>query len=729
MIKANEIEIIESKLGRKPNKVEYAMFDSMWSEHCSYKSSKHWFKLFSGVTSPRVKLGIGEGAGLVDIGDSQLIGLALESHNHPSAIDPFNGAATGVGGIIRDVISQGCKPIALLDSLRFGSIDLPHNQFLFENVVRGISSYGNCVGIPNIGGDVSFDPSYNTNCLVNAMCIGLINENDVVRSKAENIGDMLIVFGSKTGRDGIGGVSFASEELTENSDEDRPAVQIGDPAQEKILIDIIDELITKKLITAMQDLGGGGFTCATSEIVFTGNRGARIFIDKLPLREEGMEPWEIMISESQERMLVAVKPNNVDSVKNLLEKYEIDYGIIGTVIEEDNYIVEDKDGKILAEIPTSFLVEGFPIYNHKFEEPKEYTNRKKIISDKNKFDYYIKNIFNSPNLASKNFVYDQYDKHVQTRTMVEVGSGAGILDIGFKKAIGAVLDTNDYQVSIDPKIGTIMSVLRNIGRLYASGLEPIAIVDCLNFGNPEKPDSYWQFISSIQGLAEVVKALHLPIVGGNVSLYNENKSDKGNLRINPTPTIGILGLTKDKSKIVKDTVLSENSKLLIIGDTIAELDGTEVINYLEKIHDGMISIQNIEAASINGKVVKELILKKLVNSAKYISRGGIFATIAKMLFNTEFGALLYTSKIPIRESNEPNISEIWFDESAGRFILEINPENENKVTELLDRNNIQYSFIGKTIISEHSIYIDDKRLDLGNIEQQWKNAINSKMIM
>jgi phosphoribosylformylglycinamidine synthase II len=728
VLNQQELDLIGKKLGRNPTKTEIAMFSSMWSEHCSYKSSKHWFNLFDEIKNySKVKLGLGEGAGLIDIGNDQLIGLALESHNHPSAIDPFNGAATGVGGIIRDVISQGCKPIALLDSLRFGKLDELHTQYLLDGIVRGISSYGNCVGIPNIGGDVVFDESYQFNCLVNVMCIGLVDKTDVIRSRAEDVGDYLIVFGSCTGRDGIGGVSFASETLSEHSINDRPAVQIGDPATEKTLIDIIHELITNKLIKGMQDLGGGGLTCATSEIVFAGRKGAKINISKLPLREEGMDPWEIMVSESQERMLIVVQKDKLSKVEAILKKFEIHYGIIGEVLPNDQYIVTNDSGETLAEIPVSFLVDGFIRYNNPSKESREFKDFTKKNCGINKFNKYTQFIFNSPSLGAKDFIFDQYDKHIQTRTIMECGDNAGILDIGFDKAIGAVLDTNDYQVRLNPKIGTINAVLRCMGKLYASGLEPIALVDCLNFGNPEKKDSYWQFIESIKGLAEITTKLKVPIVGGNVSFYNETETEEGNTKINPTPTIGVLGLTKNKNIIISKSIQKKGSLLFIVGSTSKEIDGSEAIRFCEDIVDGQLKNPDISQIQKNNLILASLIKREIILSASYISRGGLFATLAKALFDTPYGAKISSSDIPVLYNSKISLTELFFSENAGRYLLEVSPENKELMINLLDKKQISYGIIGKITLSKF-LQIDKNNFDLHILEKQWKSAIDKFMV-
>jgi phosphoribosylformylglycinamidine synthase len=725
MLKQNEYDLISETLGRRPNQVEEVMFDAMWSEHCSYKSSKHWFKLFTDVTNSRVKLGIGEGAGLIDIGDGQLIGLALESHNHPSAIDPFNGAATGVGGIIRDIISQGCHPIALLDSLRFGELHEPHTQFLFDQVVRGISSYGNCVGIPNIGGDLVFDKSYHNNALVNVMCIGLVNESDVIRSKATHVGDKLVLFGAKTGKDGIGGVSFASKDLTSSSDYNRPAVQIGDPAIEKILIDIIHELNKKNLVEGMQDLGGGGFTCASSEIVFRGKRGAKIYIDNIPLRVPRMNYWEIMISESQERMLAVIKDKNLKEAFEIFDKHEVSYALVGEVIEEDKYIVINNDGEIISDVPVSFLVDGFPIYTHK-QQKNESIIYSKLVPERNDLDNYF-DIFTSPSLGSKHFIYDQYDKHVQIRTMVESGDNAGILDIGNGKAIGAVLDTNDYQVAIDPFQGTINSVLRCIGNVFASGLEPIAMVDCLNFGNPENPGSYWEFVESIKGMAEVVKTLKIPIVGGNVSLYNETEKENKKLKINPTPTIGLVGLTTDKTKISTSSIKNSGSKIIFLGTPHFNLTGSEAVRIVEGIQKhGSLIKYDIRSVWKIGSTINELNAKDVVLSTKYISRGGLLPSLVKMVAKTKFGLFIDLKNGFGPEINQKHsLTEILFGESEGCYLIETQKLEE--ISAFLHEKSLRFYQIAD-VLAEKTLLIDNKEYNLTNMEKNWKNAIEQYMV-
>ncbi|MHA1167722.1 MAG: phosphoribosylformylglycinamidine synthase subunit PurL [Candidatus Hodarchaeales archaeon] len=728
MLENNELLRIKQAIGREPTRVEIAMFDSMWSEHCSYKSSKQWFRLFAGVKSKRVKLGIGEGAGLVDIGHGQLIGLALESHNHPSAIDPFNGAATGVGGIIRDVISQGCHPIALLDSLRFGNLEDSRNRYLLENVVRGISSYGNCVGVPNIGGDVVFDQSYSTNCLVNVMCIGLVEEDKVIRSRASNPGDKLVIFGSRTGRDGIGGVSFASENLTIESEKDRPAVQIGDPATEKIIIDVINELVSKDLINGMQDLGGGGFTCASSEIVHTAHRGAKLNIDCIPLREEGMDYWEIMISESQERMLIAVDPGKLDAVLEVLTRHELYHGVVGEVLAEDRYLVVNSAGETLADIPASLLVDGFRVHDHPLEKPEELKHLTKIRRGKDSLESYLSRIFDSPSLGDKSFIFNQYDRHVQIRTIVEAGDNAGVLDIGHGKAIGAVLDANDYQVLLDPRKGTINAVLRCYGKLNASGLEPIALVDCLNFGNPEKKDSYWQYVESVHGLGVAVKQLQIPVIGGNVSFYNESEIGGKRYRINPTPVIGMLGMTKDKNKISRGKVNSSSSTIIIIGDTTGDLDGSEAVRFCENITDGLIPDIDIPEVQKQGIAVRNLVEKGLITSAVHVSRGGLFGSIAKMLFGTDYGAKISTDSIPLKYGVDPSITEILFSESPGRYLLTLDPSNTSEISLLLDEQDIKHGVIGTTTANRY-LAIDGKKIDLDTLEKQWKQAIPGKLVV
>lgn len=725
MLNQQEQSLIEERLGRKPSDVEWAMFDAMWSEHCSYKSSKHWFSLFSKTTNERVRLGIGEGAGLVDVGDGQLVGLALESHNHPSAIDPFNGAATGVGGIIRDIISQGCQPIALLDSLRFGRLDNNHTQYLLDNVVRGISSYGNCVGLPNLGGDVAFDHSYQTNCLVNVMCVGLVEEGKVVRSKASNVGDRLILFGSRTGRDGIGGVTFASEDLSDESSAKRPAVQIGDPATEKILIDAIQELINEKLINGMQDLGGGGFTCASSEIVFTGGLGVEVEIDHIPLREQGMDPWEIMISESQERMLVVASPECVSQVCRVLERHELAYGVVGTVIAEDRYVARLRD-IIVADVPVSFMVEGFPVYHHPQESLPSLPAVDLSLQPDHLMVEYAKELFRSPTLGDKRFIYEQYDRHVQTRTMIEAGDNCGVLTIGHGKAIGVVLDTNDYQVLLHPRFGTAASVLRCVGKLWASGFEPIALVDCLNFGNPEKPDSYWQFVESVRGLADVVNTMNLPVVGGNVSLYNESEGKQGRQRINPTPTIGLLGLAQDHSYVGTGQLKRPNTQLLLLGNALFQLDGSELVRWVSRKPIGRLEKPDVDQCIRTGEAVKRMVNEQLTLSARCVSRGGLVGCLAKMVFGSELGLRVELNPITVRK--QLSEVELLFGETTGTYVVEVTTELVSEVKKQLDNAKVPYWDLGKTT-NQPEFFFNNNSFSIKDLEEEWRLAIPKQMVI
>ncbi|MBY9001077.1 MAG: phosphoribosylformylglycinamidine synthase subunit PurL, partial [Candidatus Heimdallarchaeota archaeon] len=554
------IEVLE----REPNKGEIAVFEAMWSEHCSYKSSKRWFHLFN-EKAPYIELGIGEGAGLINLGDDLLVGLGLESHNHPSAISPYDGAATGVGGIIRDILSQGCKPIAVLDSIRFGNLEeSQHSQYLLENVVRGISFYGNCCGIPTVGGEVEFAPQFENNCLVNAMCVGVVNKNKVVRSIASKPGSFLVLYGSRTGRDGIHGVSFASKDLSDKSDRDRPAVQIGDPLMEKILIDVTLDLVEKELLDGLQDLGGGGLSCAVSEMAYKGNTGALIRLEDVHLREEDMEPWEILVSESQERMLAVVEADKLDAVVNILKKHDLTFGVIGEVTGNSHCIAYFKGEKIL-DLPVDLIVDGFPEPERKTEKPDYLKEEKILLPEITDLKQEILKLLSSPNIGSKAWVYQQYDQHVQTQTVIPAGHDAAVLKLDSGKYIALSLDCNSFMVYLDPYNGTANSAAEAMRNLISTGAKPLAFVDCLNFGNPENPDSYWQLVESIKGLGQFSHDFEIPVVGGNVSLYNESFIDGNRERINPTPTIGMIGIIENPDKLIKNSFKREGNFVICIG--------------------------------------------------------------------------------------------------------------------------------------------------------------------
>jgi phosphoribosylformylglycinamidine synthase len=724
MLTIEELGKIRSVLEREPNQGELAVFEAMWSEHCSYKSSQRWFHLFKD-DAPYVELGIGEGAGLINLGDDLLVGLGLESHNHPSAISPYDGAATGVGGIIRDILSQGCRPIAILDSLRFGELDSQHSQHLLENVVRGISFYGNCCGIPTVGGEVEFANSFENNCLVNAMCVGVINKDKIVRSIAPKPGSFLVLYGARTGRDGIHGVSFASKDLSEKSEDERPAVQIGDPLMEKVLIDATLELVDKELLDGLQDLGGGGLSCAVSEMTHKGNTGALIRLEDVPLREKNMEVWEIFVSESQERMLGVVEPQKLKQVTEVLEKYDLNFAVIGEVTDTNHCIAYYKGNKVI-DLPVDLIVEGFP-------EPERTAKQPEYISKELDIDLplttnlkkEILELFSSPNVGNKSWVYQQYDQHVQTQTVFSAGGDAAVLRLDNGKYIALSLDCNSFMVYLDPFNGTANSASEAMRNIVSVGAKPIAFVDCLNFGNPEKPDSYWQFVESLKGLGQFSHDFNLPVVGGNVSFYNESQIDGKDERINPSPTIGMLGIIENPKLLLKNYFQNYDNKILIIGETDGNLGGSEYLRFNHNILKGPISTYNKELEEKSMKAIILLNEASLLESCHDISNGGLIIALTEMTFEKKIGVSVELEGL----SNEKDLTleENLFSETPSRYLVEVKPGNFGEVEKILQDNNIFFTVLGKTqkepLIEVENIF----SFEIDELKEIWERAISNKM--
>ncbi|MHA1415097.1 MAG: phosphoribosylformylglycinamidine synthase subunit PurL [Candidatus Heimdallarchaeaceae archaeon] len=722
MISNEEYSKLIQKLGREPNFAELNVIGAMWSEHISYKSSKRWFSLFK-TTAPYIALGIGEGAGLIDIGDDLLIGLGLESHNHPSAIEPFQGAATGVGGIIRDIISQGCKPIALLDSIRFGNLTSDHSKNLFENVVRGISSYGNCVGIPTVGGEAEFDPVFENNCLVNAMCVGVVKKDKVVRSIASTPGHFFLLYGARTGRDGIHGVSFASKDLDDKSVSDRPAVQIGDPLMEKVLIDATLELVEKGLLSGLQDLGGGGLSCAISEMTEKGNTGALIRLEDVPLREYDMKPWEILISESQERMLAVVSPKNIAAVEEILKKYDLlTYSIIGEVTNNSHYIAFYNGEKII-DLPVDLIINGFPEPEREFSIPDYIQSKEEYtIPNQGNIKDEILKIFESPNVGSKEWIYEQYDQHVQTQTVIQAGADAAVLRLDNGKYIALTLDSNSFAVYCSPYNGTANVAAEAQRNIVAVGAKPYAIVDCLNFGNPEKPDSYWQFVESIKGLGRFSNDFKLPVIGGNVSLYNETVNKEGKReRINPTPTIGIIGVFDSPDDLLANNFVNQESKIIQIGKTGKELGGSEYLRYCFNCVMSDVPTYDEKREKKSIEAITQLNKQKLIESCHDISNGGFIVALGEMMFKNKIGAKINLENIPSDEGVETRHK--LFSETSSRFIIEVSNEKLKQVINLLETIGVDYGVVGHTT-KEPVLEIENLvSIDIEQLHSNWKNAI------
>ncbi len=691
MLTKEETEHATRVLGREPNRTELAMLDVLWSEHCSYKSSKRWFHLFK-TDGERVFLGIGEGAGLVDLGDGVLLGVAMESHNHPSQVDPYNGAATGVGGIIRDVISQGCKAVGLMNCLRFGPPTRPHNAHLLEQVVRGISDYGNSVGIPMVGGEIEFDDSYDYNCLVNVVCIGVATADRIVRSSARTPGHSLVLFGSTTGRDGIAGVSFASETFSDTEEEDRGAVQIGDPLAKKVLIDALEELLDEHLLDGLQDLGGGGLTSAAGEMASRGGTGVNIDLGTVPLREEDMQPWEIIVSESQERMLAVVAPEKVERVLEVLAQNEVPHAVIGRVTD-DGYYTAVMDGEVCARLPVSLLVDGFP-------EPKRVEQALPVESTslawvRGPDDYAatVKQLLGSLNICDRSWVYSQYDQHVQANTVVDIGENAGVLEFPRGKLVAFTSDCNSFWCLLDPKSGAANSACEALRNLVSMGAEPILIADCLNFGNPEHPESYAQFVEAVRGLGQFSHDFDIPVVGGNVSLYNESVVEGRTFRINPTPQIMMAGLFPAESRPVRRTLCTPWANLFLVGRTHRELNGSEFQRLTLGHVTGLPPRYQPDDEKRTMRAMLEAHAAGLIRSCNNVGRGGLAVALMKMVLSGEYGFKVKLEDIP---GTATSPTEILFSETPSRYIAEVTESNQPQFFEIMRRHKVPVAELGLT---------------------------------
>ena len=694
-----EVRLIREKLGREPNLVEWGMFDVMWSEHISYKSSKPLIKLLP-TKADYVIVGPGQDAGVIDIGDGYAIVLKIESHNHPSAIDPYNGAATGVGGIIRDILAMGGKPIALLDSLRFGPPTDPHCVWLLKNVVRGIADYGNCIGVPTVAGEVEFDESFRVNCLVNVGCVGLARKDHIIPSRFIDEGDLIIVVGGSTGRDGIRGASFASKTLGPESESDRPAVQVGDPFTEKLLIDAMVEAIEKGYIKAAKDLGGGGLTCAVTEMAADGDKGVEIEISNLHLREEGMTPYEIMLSESQERMLISIHPKNLENVKRIFEKYDLPYAILGKVTNTGRVIVKFY-GEVVADLPAK-LVAKAPVIERKARKPEYIDELRKIEKPEQPDDLSdtILRLLSSPNIASKAWVYTQYDHEVGVRTVVKPGQGdAAVLRIHeIEKAVGITIDGNSKHTYLDPYNGAAGSLAEACRNLVAVGAKPLAFVDEANFGNPEKPEIFWQFSQAFHGLSMMAKGLNIPCVGGKVSFYNEDETTGTSVK--PTMVIAAVGIIETYNWIRTMDLKEPGNLIGIVGVTKGDMGGSEYYYWIHKIVGGEPPKADpyLEKSSMN--FVLEGIKRGYIVSAHDISHGGFATAICEMAVKGNKGVIIDLEKIPHEKGLR--LDEILFSESYARFLVEIRRDSVKDLIKLAREKSAIFGLIGR-VTSEKNV--------------------------
>ncbi len=700
----SEIEYIEGILNRKMNSLEEGMLDVMFSEHCSYKSSRPILRTFP-TEGKNIILGPGDDAGLVSVTDKYALAVGMESHNHPSAIEPYGGAGTGIGGILRDIISMGAMPIALLDSLRFGPLDDEKSRYLFEHVVKGISDYGNRVGVPTVAGEVEFDESFRTNPLVNVMCVGLVEKDKIVRGIAPNVGDVFLLMGGTTGRDGIHGVTFASEELTSDSEtEDRPAVQVADPFTKKRVLEASLEILDTIDVSGVKDLGGGGLTCCVSELVDSSENGASVDLRAIPLREEGMTPYEIMLSESQERMIFVINPKDVEKAREICDKHEIVSTVIGEVTEGNNMVIID-DGEELANLPTVLLADP-PSLNRPLEEVPE--NNEKIEIEHVDLEESLLKVLSSPNIASKEWVFKQYDHEVQVRTVVKPGDDAAVLRIDDETAIALTTDSNTIHTKLSPYHGGAGSVAEAIRNVISMGATPYAVVDCLNFGNPEKPDVLWQFKTCIEGMSDVAEAFEAPVISGNVSFYNETEG----VKINPTPAVGVIGVEKIKNIRTMD-FKEENDKILLIGETYDELGGSEYLRTVYGIEDGMAPRIRIDQETANGKTVLDIIdsdKDKNITAVHDVSNGGILVALSEMALKSGLGCEIDISAI--LTDDDLDVCELLYSETHGRYIVTV---KEDAVDDILEAIDVPVAVIGEvkgnSLKLSENIDIPVKKLD------------------
>lgn len=712
------------RLGRKPTFTELGIFSVMWSEHCSYKNSIALLKTLP-RSGGRLLVGAGEeNAGLVDIGEGLAIAFKIESHNHPSAVEPYQGAATGVGGILRDIFTMGARPIAALNSLRFGNLDDARTRYLFEGVVKGIGDYGNCFGVPTVAGEVYFDESYKTNPLVNAMAIGLVDTKRVASAVAKGNGNPVFIVGSSTGRDGIHGATFASEEISEKSEAKRPSVQVGDPFTEKLLLEATLEIIKNDLIVGIQDMGAAGISCSTSEMSAKGNSGMKINLDKVPLREHDMSAYEIMLSESQERMLVVVKKGKEEEVKKIFDKWDLHCEIIGEVTDDEKLLIYHQ-GELKADIPPVELVLGgnAPVYYRETKEP-EYL-KETLSFDKNKLpepdcisDIFEK-IFSSPNIASKRWVYEQYDSLVRTNTIVGPGSDAAVIYIKeTNKAIAAKTDCNGRYVYLNPKEGTKIAVAESARNVVCTGAIPLAITNCLNFGNPYKPENYWQFKKAIEGMGEACKYFNTPVTGGNVSFYNESPE----AAVYPTPTIGMVGLIENLENVTNANFKNENDLIYVLGEDYEEIGGSEYLKVIHNLVKGDCPKIDLQAEKDLHHLVLNLIEQKLINSAHDISEGGILCALAECCIIDDENPIGAKVHIPIKTREDFS----FFSESQSRIIVSVSHENKSKFEELASKSFTPFYFLGVT--GGNSLNINEQyQFSLNHLVELYYNSIPRRM--
>ncbi|MCK4846166.1 MAG: phosphoribosylformylglycinamidine synthase subunit PurL [Deltaproteobacteria bacterium] len=715
--------IVDGLGGREPNITELGVFSVMWSEHCSYKSSRiHLKKLPS--EGDCVIEGPGENAGVIDIGDGLAVAFKMESHNHPSFIEPFQGAATGVGGILRDVFTMGARPVALLNSLRFGAPENAKTAYLLEGAVAGIAGYGNCMGIPTVGGEVAFHESYNGNCLVNAMTVGVLKADKIFKGNASGIGNPVMYVGSRTGRDGIHGATMASDVFGEGGEERRPTVQVGDPFTEKLLLEACLEVFKTDHVVGVQDMGAAGLTSSSIEMASRAGTGIDIDVKDVPRREEGMTPYEILLSESQERMLFVLKIGSEAAVREIFKKWDLEAVVIGEVTGTGRVIIREGE-EVVADMPVDTLTDAAPVYNRPIKRPdsQDELNRLDMDSISLPTDYNetLLSLLASLNIASKEWVYEQYDHMVRTDTLVMPGSDAAVVRIkGTTKALAMSVDCNSRYCYLDPFTGAAIAVAEAARNVSVSGAKPLAITDCLNFGNPERPEVMWQFEQAILGIREASLKLGVPVISGNVSLYNETSGTA----IYPTPTIGAVGLIEDSLKVTTQYFKDAGDVIVLLGENLEELGGSEYLKVTRGLDKGMCPVLDLDKELALQEACREAILSGIIKSAHDISIGGLAVAIAKSALNPK-GAI--GAEVNVADSNTKEgirNDALLFGETQSRVILTLKESDLEALSVIAKANGVPFKAIGHVGGDRLKIngLID---IPLGEVSLKWKSMIKN----
>ena len=713
-----EYKRIVRLIGREPNITELGIFSLMWSEHCSYKSSKIHLKRLP-VKGRNVIQGPGENAGIIDIGDGLAAVFKIESHNHPSFIEPYQGAATGIGGILRDIFTMGARPIALLDSLHFGPLSNSKNKSVMEGVVSGISGYGNSIGVPTVGGEIYFNDCYSLNPLVNVCCLGIVEKDKIFYARAEGEGNPVLYVGAKTGRDGIHGATMASAEFDQDLERKRPNVQVGDPFKEKLLLEACLEIMAEKMIVGIQDMGAAGLTCSTTEMAAKSKSGIEIDLDLVPQREEGMTPYEIMLSESQERMLLVANKEKVKKVQEIFAKWDLDAVTIGHVTEGRRIRVKS-GGKIVIDLPLEAIVNLCPVYKRKSSVPSyiKEANKLNYPSLPDSFSQAFFKLLSSPTIANKEWVYRQYDHMVQVNTVLLPGADAALLRLkNNKKALAITLDGNSLYAYLDPRTGGKIAVAEACRNLACVGARPIGVTNCLNFGNPEKPEIMWQFKEVIEGIAEACKKFEIPVTGGNVSFYNDTEG----VSVYPTPVLGVVGIIEDMSKALSPGFKNEGDKVVLLGESKEELGASEYLKCLFNIEKGHPPQIDLGKEKNIHELCLEAASRRIIESAHDVSEGGLAVCLAECSF-------LSPKKIgfSLDLQDEIRYDALLFGETQSRIVVSTKKQNIQKLLSLAKKRKVKATVLGKTGGERIKISRDEQKIidiPVDEAYRAWKQAI------